>query len=139
MNKLLSVNNLSKVYYRGKNEIEAIKDISFELYEGEFVCIVGPSGCGKSTLLNILTSMDNLTSGNIKCDKSLKLGYMLQSDSMLPWRKVIDNSLLGLEIKSEKTKENIDYVKNLFKKYGLEEFMDKYPSELSGGMRQRVV
>ena len=139
MNKLLSINNLSKVYYRGKNEIEAIKDISFNLYEGEFVSIVGPSGCGKSTLLNILTNMDSLTKGEIKYDDNLKLGYMLQSDSMLPWKKVIDNALLGLEIKKEKNKENINYVKNLFKKYGLEEFIDKYPNELSGGMRQRVV
>lgn len=138
MNKLLSINNLSKVYYRGKNEIEAIKDISFNLYEGEFVSIVGPSGCGKSTLLNILTNMDYLTKGEIKYDDNLKLGYMLQSDSMLPWKKVIDNALLGLEIKKEKNKENINYVKNLFKKYGLEEFIDKYPNELSGGMRQRV-
>ena len=138
MNKLLSVNHLSKVYYNKKDEIEAIKDISFDLYEGEFVSIVGPSGCGKSTLLNILTNMDNLTKGRVKLKDDLKLGYMLQSDSMLSWRKVIDNALLGLEIKKEKTEENIEYVKDLFKKYGLLEFMDKYPHELSGGMRQRV-
>ena len=138
MNKLLSVNHLSKVYYNKKDEIEAIKDISFDLYEGEFVSIVGPSGCGKSTLLNILTNMDNLTKGRVELKDDLKLGYMLQSDSMLSWRKVIDNALLGLEIKKEKTEENIEYVKDLFKKYGLLEFMDKYPHELSGGMRQRV-
>ncbi len=138
MNKLLSVKNLNKVYYNKKDEIEAIKDISFDLYEGEFVSIVGPSGCGKSTLLNILTNMDNLTKGNIELKENLKLGYMLQSDSMLSWRKVIDNALLSLEIKKEKTEENIAYVKDLFKKYGLLEFMDKRPFELSGGMRQRV-
>ena len=138
MNKLLSVNHLSKVYYNKKDEIEAIKDISFDLYEGEFVSIVGPSGCGKSTLLNILTNMDNLTKGRVELKDDLKLGYMLQSDSMLSWRKVIDNALLGLEIKKEKTEENIEYVKDLFKKYGLAEFMDKHPHELSGGMRQRV-
>ena len=138
MNKLLSVNHLSKVYYNKKDEIEAIKDISFDLYEGEFVSIVGPSGCGKSTLLNILTNMDNLTKGRVELKDDLKLGYMLQSDSMLSWRKVIDNALLGLEIKNEKTEENIEYGKDLFKKYGLLEFMDKYPHELSGGMRQRV-
>ena len=138
MNKLLSVNHLSKVYYNKKDEIEAIKDISFDLYEGEFVSIVGPSGCGKSTLLNILTNMDNLTKGRVELKDDLKLGYMLQSDSMLSWRKVIDNALLGLEIKKEKTEENIEYVKDLFKKYGLLEFMDKYPHELSGGIRQRV-
>ena len=138
MNKLLNVKNLTKVYYNNKDEIEAIKDISFDLYEGEFVSIVGPSGCGKSTLLNILTNMDNKTSGDIKLKENLKLGYMLQSDSMLSWKKVIDNALLGLEIKKEKTEENIKYVKDLFKKYGLIEFMDKRPFELSGGMRERV-
>ena len=138
MNKLLNVKNLTKVYYNNKDEIEAIKDISFDLYEGEFVSIVGPSGCGKSTLLNILTNMDNKTSGDIKLKENLKLGYMLQSDSMLSWKKVIDNALLGLEIKNEKTEENIKYVKDLFKKYGLIEFMDKHPFELSGGMRERV-
>ncbi len=138
MNKLLSIKNLNKVYYSKKDEIEAIKDITFDLYEGEFVSIVGPSGCGKSTLLNILTNMDTKTKGTIELSTNLKLGYMLQSDSMLPWKKVIDNALLGLEIKKEKNEENIEYVESLFKKYGLADFLDKYPSELSGGMRQRV-
>ena len=138
MNKLLSIKNLNKVYYSKKDEIEAIKDITFDIYEGEFVSIVGPSGCGKSTLLNILTNMDTKTKGTIELNKNLKLGYMLQSDSMLPWRKVIDNALLGLEIKKEKNTENIQYVRGLFKKYGLSNFLEKCPNELSGGMRQRV-
>ena len=138
MNKLLSIKNLNKVYYSKKDEIEAIKDITFDIYEGEFVSIVGPSGCGKSTLLNILTNMDTKTKGTIELNKNLKLGYMLQSDSMLPWKKVIDNALLGLEIKKEKNTENIQYVRGLFKKYGLSNFLNKYPNELSGGMRQRV-
>ena len=138
MNKLLSIKNLNKVYYSKKDEIEAIKDISFDLYEGEFVSIVGPSGCGKSPLFNILNNMDNKTKGKIEFNETLKLGYMLQSDSMLPWKKVIDNALLGLEIKREKKEENIKYVKDLFKKYGLLDFMEKHPFELSGGMRQRV-
>ena len=138
MNKLLSVKNINKVYYNKKEETEAIKDISFDLYEGEFISIVGPSGCGKSTLLNILTGMDHLTKGTIDLKENLKLGYMLQSDSMLEWKKVIDNALLGLEIKREKTEENKNYVKGLFQKYGLSDFLDKYPKELSGGMRERV-
>ncbi len=137
MNKILSIKDLTKVYYSKKDEIEAIKDISFDIYKGEFVSIVGPSGCGKSTLLNILTNMDTKTSGNIILDKDVKLGYMLQSDSMLNWRTIMDNVTLGLEIKKKKTKENIEYVKGLLKTYGLEEFENKNPSELSGGMRQR--
>src|SRR5699024_3743297 len=105
MNKLLSIKNLSKVYYKGKMETEAIKDISFDIEEKEFVSIVGPSGCGKSTLLNILTNMDTLTKGSINLKENLKLGYMLQSDSMLEWLTVLDNALLGLDIKKIKTKE----------------------------------
>jgi len=138
MNKLITVNNLNKVYYSKSSIIEAIKDISFDLYEREFISIVGPSGCGKSTLLNILTDMDKKSHGTITFKENLKFGYMLQSDSLLSWKTVLDNSLLGLEIKHEKNKENIEYVISLLKNYGLYDFKDKYPHELSGGMRQRV-
>lgn len=138
-NKLLSIKDLKKVYYSKKEETEAIKDISFDIYEGEFVSIVGPSGCGKSTLLNILTDMDKQTKGKIEFSKEeTKLGYMLQSDSMLDWRSILENVLLGLEIRHEKTEKNKQYVIGLLKTYGLEEFIYKYPKELSGGMRQRV-
>ena len=138
-NKLLSVKNLSKVYYSGKSEVNAIDDITFDLYEGEFLSIVGPSGCGKSTMLNILTNMEYSTTGEIKFLKdNLKLGYMLQSDSLLSWRTVFDNACIGLEITHTKTKENIEYVNNLLNTYGLKDFKDKTPNELSGGMRQRV-
>lgn len=138
-NKLLSIKDLSKVYYSGKSEVNAIKDITFDLYEGEFVSIVGPSGCGKSTLLNILTNMDAKTTGKINFLKdNIKLGYMLQSDSLLSWRTVFDNACLGLEITHTKTKENMEYVNNLLNTYGLADFKDKTPNELSGGMRQRV-
>jgi len=138
-NKLLSIKNLSKVYYSGKSEVNAIDDITFDLYEGEFLSIVGPSGCGKSTMLNILTNMEYSTTGEIKFLKdNLKLGYMLQSDSLLSWRTVFDNACIGLEITHTKTKENIEYVNNLLNTYGLKDFKDKTPNELSGGMRQRV-
>lgn len=138
-NKLLSIKNLSKVYYSGKSEVNAIDDITFDLYEGEFLSIVGPSGCGKSTMLNILTNMEYSTTGEIKFLKdNLKLGYMLQSDSLLSWRTVFDNACMGLEITHTKTKENIEYVNNLLDTYGLKDFKDKTPNELSGGMRQRV-
>lgn len=138
-NKLLSITNLTKVYYSKYDEIEAIKDLSFDIYEGEFVSIVGPSGCGKSTLLNILTNMDTLTSGSITYAlPNTKLGYMLQSDSLLPWKTVLENTLLGIELTNTKNEENVSYVNHLLKTYGLEEFKNKYPKELSGGMRQRV-
>lgn len=139
MNKILNINHLQKVYYSKKDEITAIKDLSFDVFEGEFISIVGPSGCGKSTLLNILTNMEEKTNGEIKLlNGKITFGYMLQSDSLLSWRTIFDNACLGLEIKKCKTKENINYVKHLLETYGLKDFLNKYPSELSGGMRQRV-
>ena len=138
-NKLLTIKYFHKVYYSKNAEIEAIKNITFDLYEGEFISIVGPSGCGKSTFLNILTKMDNLTSGEIIfSNPNLKFGYMLQSDSLLPWKTVFENAILGLEIKKIKNNTNLNYVHKLLNTYGLKDFKDKYPHELSGGMRQRV-
>lgn len=138
MNKLLEIKNLSKNYNTKLGEIKAIDNISFDVYNQEFLCIIGSSGCGKSTLLNILADLDNFSSGKIIKNKDLKIGYMLQDDCLLPWLNILDNALLGLDIMNLKTKENINYVKGLLKKYGLEEFLEKYPNQLSGGMRQRV-
>ncbi len=138
MNDILVVNNLSKNYYTKAGEIAAIKDISFTLKENEFLCLVGPSGCGKSTLLNILADLDWATGGEILKSNDLKVGYMLQNDALFDWLTILDNACLGLDIAKVKTKENVEYVKGLLSKYGLEDFMYKYPYELSGGMRQRV-
>lgn len=136
MNNLIEIKNIKKNYHTLTGEIEAIKDISFNIKEGSFTAIVGPSGCGKSTLLNIIASLEDKTSGDIKCKNNLKIGYMLQEDALLPWLTVLDNALLGLKINHQE--ENKEYVKYLLKTYGLEKFMDKYPKELSGGMKQRV-
>jgi len=126
--QLLKIKNLKKVYYSKLDEIEAISDVSFDIFEGEFVSIVGPSGCGKSTLLNILTSMDTKTSGEIKLKDNIKLGYMLQSDSLLPWKNVIENATIGLDIKKLNTLENKNYVDYLLNTYGLGEFKNKKTS-----------
>lgn len=138
MNSILKATNLKKNYQTMQGEVEAIKDISFELFDQEVLCIVGSSGCGKSTLLNILTGIDKKTDGEIRIKDGLKLGYMLQSDSLFPWLTILENATLGLDIKKMKTKDNILFVKDLLIKYGLKDFLDKYPHELSGGMRQRV-
>lgn len=138
MNKLLEIKNLSKKYHTKNGEISAIDNISFDVYEKEFLCIIGSSGCGKSTLLNILANLDDLSSGKILKKENLNIGYMLQEDALMPWLNILDNALLGLEIRHEKTKENIAYAKELLEKYGLKDFLEKYPSQLSGGMRQRV-
>lgn len=136
MKKIMEVKNICKTYQSQNGEIEALKNISFDICEGEYISIIGPSGCGKSTLLSIISGLENKTSGEIYIDG--KIGYMLQKDNLLEWRTIYKNVLLGLEIQKENTPENRAYVKELLKKYGLYEFKDKYPTQLSGGMRQRV-
>jgi len=136
MNKLLNVKNLCKVYHTLDAEIVALEDISFSVSEGEFISIVGPSGCGKSTILSILSNLIPSSSGEIEL-KDSNLAYMLQEDCLLPFRTILDNCLIGLEVTGNLNDENIAYVKSLLNTYGLGEFMDKYPNNLSGGMRQR--
>ena len=136
MNNILEVKNICKTYQSKNGEIKALKNISFAIKQGEYISIIGPSGCGKSTLLSIIAGLENKTSGEIYIDG--KIGYMLQKDNLLEWRTIYKNVLLGLEIQKENTQENREYVKELLKKYGLYEFKDKYPAQLSGGMRQRV-
>ena len=135
---ILSVENLSKKYQDIDSEILALDNINFTLTDKEFISIIGPSGCGKSTLLSILSLIDKDYTGNVIYKNNLKVGYMLQTDSLFPWKNVLDNCLLGLKIKHLDNEENIEYVKELLRKYGLEDFMYKYPNNLSGGMRQRV-
>ena len=137
-NKLLSLKKINKHYFSTEYDFEAIKDISFDVYEDEFISIVGPSGCGKSTILSILADLENISSGNIINEKNITFGYMLQDDSLLPWKNVLDNCLLGLKLKKKLNEENKKYVLELLDKYGLSKFRDKYPLSLSGGMKQRV-
>jgi len=140
----IEVKDISKKYQGKESEILALKNVNFEIQEGEFVSIIGPSGCGKSTLLSIIAGLEDKSGGEIYIENekvvgiSDKIGYMLQRDCLLEWKTIFDNTVLGLQIKKELTKENIEYVESLLKKYGLYEFKNKYPSELSGGMRQRA-
>lgn len=144
LKEILKIENISKKYQAKNGEITALKNINLEVYEGELLSIIGPSGCGKSTLLSIIAGLEEKTSGNLYIDGektigiSHKIGYMLQKDSLLEWRSIYKNVLLGLEIRKQLTKDNIAYVEELLKKYNLYEFKEKYPSQLSGGMRQRV-
>ncbi len=144
MRELLKIKNISKMYQAKNGEIEALKDINFTVDNGEFVSMIGPSGCGKSTLLSIIAGLEEKTSGKLYIDGeesngiTSKIGYMLQKDSLLEWRSIYKNVIFGLEIKKINTPENRKYVEELLKKYHLYEFKDKYPSQLSGGMRQRV-
>ena len=138
MNNIVEIKNISKDFYSKNKITTAIKDISLDVKDGEFVAIVGPSGCGKSTLLNILCNLDKPTSGQIILGNNAKIGYMLQQDCLFPWLTIFDNCCIGLKIENKLTKENKEYVKNLLYTYGLKDFINSYPNSLSGGMRQRV-
>lgn len=139
MNDLLIIENLSKSYNSLSGEVKTIDNLSLKVKEGEFVSIVGPSGCGKSTLLNILAGLDMDYDGKYSFKNNIKVGYMLQEDSLFPWLSVYENAVIGLKIQDKCNKDNILYVKSLLNKYGLSEFMNKKINSLSGGMKQRVV
>ena len=131
--------------YQAKNgEVTALEDISFTMDKGEFLSIVGPSGCGKSTLLSIIAGLLRPTSGDIFVNGekiegiSEHIGYMLQKDNLLDWRTIYSNVLFGLEVRHQLSEETRARADRLLKTYGLYEFKDKYPSQLSGGMRQRA-
>ena len=139
MKPILKINRLKKVYHDIDGEVTAIDDISLDVYEKELLSIVGPSGCGKTSLLSILSKLEDKSGGTISFEKDkIVMGYMLQKDALFPWRTILENCLIGLEINHtlcDKTKKRVI---DLLNTYGLGEFINKYPSSLSGGMRQRV-
>lgn len=144
MDNIIKVQNVSLIYHSKKFETLALKDLSFEIKQGEFVSIVGPSGCGKTTILSLISGLLKPTTGEILVEglppskKNLKCGYMFQKDNLYPWRSIERNLYVGLEIQHKNTTQNRQYALELLKKYGLENFKNKRPDELSGGMRQRV-
>lgn len=140
----VKIENISKCYHTPDGEICALRNISLEAREGEFIGIVGPSGCGKSTLLSIIAGLLKPSGGSIFIfgeplrGVNPKIGYMLQRDSLFEWRTIYKNTVLGLEIQNQLTPNRIRDVDNLLAKYGLSSFRDHKPSQLSGGMRQRA-
>ena len=141
---VLSVEGIRKTYQTPVGETVAIQDISFSMEQGEFFSLVGPSGCGKSTLLSIIAGTLTPTAGRVLVGgvpvtgPSPRIGYMLQQDNLLEWRTVRQNVLFGLEIRRQMTPETRQRAETLLETYGLREFADSRPSQLSGGMRQRV-
>ncbi len=134
MSCYLSFKNVDKSFYMIKEETKVLENINFEVNKGEIVAIVGPSGCGKSTILNLICNLIKPDSGEIIING--KIGYMFQKDQLFDWRTVYKNITLGPEI--AKVKIDQESIDNMLKKYGLYEFKDYYPKQLSGGMRQRV-
>lgn len=144
MNTKIEIKHLSKSFVHNKERLEVIKDISLVLYENQFISLIGPSGCGKSTLLRILAGLEDNYSGEIsvcgqKFSKALsEFCYMPQKDMLMPWRTVYKNIILPLEIDKRLTDSKTSEVANLIKEFGLEGFENYYPSEISGGMKQRA-
>lgn len=138
MDTMIQLKNISFSYHRQDGEIKALSDISFTVKKGEFVSIVGPSGCGKSTILSILAGLQEKESGDLQINFSVKFGYMFQQDLLLPYLTLWKNVCLGPSIHHQLTDEVCKYIENLLNKYGLSNFCNKYPSQLSGGMRQRA-
>lgn len=136
MGKIVEVNDLTKTFYTKDGEVNVLRHINFYVNEGEIFSLLGPSGSGKSTILNILTELLKPTRGSIAVNGTI--GYMFQRDNLLDWRTIMDNITIGLEILKMKDKSSLERIERLLKMYGLWDFRNMYPKELSGGMRQRV-
>ncbi|MEW6188601.1 MAG: ABC transporter ATP-binding protein [Actinomycetota bacterium] len=141
---LLEVKNISKSFFEDSKKIAVIEDITFDVLEGEFVCVVGPSGCGKSTLLRMIAGIDKPTTGKILYrgkpiqNAHLRVALVFQSFALLPWLTVMQNVCLGFEARGVPPEQRVKRAEKYIDKVGLEGFEEAYPRELSGGMKQRV-
>ncbi|HMT05578.1 MAG: ABC transporter ATP-binding protein [Solirubrobacterales bacterium] len=142
----LRIEGLSKTYRGtgGGENVTALKDVGIEIGAGEFVSIVGPSGCGKSTLFNIIAGLIRPSGGKVLLDGRQpdellgSVGYMPQRDCLMPWRTVLDNTTLGLELNGVRKKEAHKQALAEFERFGLSGFEKHWPAKLSGGMKQRA-
>lgn len=139
---MLSVLKVSKTYPRPHSGegIRALREVTFSVEDGSVVVVVGPSGCGKTTLLNIIAGLDQSFEGEIRHQSvhQVRVGYMFQTPSLIPWRTVWDNIVIGCEIEHLPESEYRGQALTLLERYGLEEFAKSYPATLSQGMQQRV-
>lgn len=144
MEYVLEIKDLSHSYHNTEGETPALEHLSFSLKKGEFISIVGPSGCGKSTLLSIISGLivpeigEIIVNGKALKESTTNIGYMLQKDHLFEWRTIYNNVILGLEIQHMLTARTKQKAHELLEQYGLEQFSNAKPSELSGGMRQRA-
>ncbi|RGX12635.1 ABC transporter ATP-binding protein [Paraclostridium sordellii] len=148
---MLDIISLNKIYGRGENKVQALKDINLSIEKGKFTAIIGPSGSGKSTLLNCIAGLDNISSGKVLLEgkdistlsdnglsklRSEEFGFIFQSFNLIPVINVYENIILPISIDDKKVdKEHID---NIIDKLGLKDKINKFPNELSGGQQQRV-
>ena len=140
---MIDLRQAGLTYQSPDGEVEALRDVSFSVEEGEFISIVGPSGCGKSTLLSLIAGLERPTAGSVLLDgepvtdTSPKIGFMPQSDQLFGWRTIWSNVMLGPELLGQNTPERQARIRTLLERYGLEAFAGSLPAQLSGGMRQR--
>ncbi len=143
MKKFLEIHNITKIF-EGKTPTTALKNISLQINEGEFITFLGPSGCGKSTLLRIIAGLETITIGEITLEgkalgePSAERGMVFQSYTLFPWLNVRDNILFGLKQKKMPKRQQDEIANFYLEKIGLMKFQDHYPKQLSGGMQQRV-
>ena len=140
----LSVRGVSKSFYKKGAETEVLRDIAFDVAPGEFVSVVGASGCGKSTLLRIIDGLIRPSAGEVRIDGHAveapgpDRGFVFQHDSLFPWRTLVDNAALGVELQGASRRVARDAARKLLELVGLARFEEFFPHELSGGMRQRA-
>jgi NitT/TauT family transport system ATP-binding protein len=141
----LVLEHVCKAFLGGRTPVQALEDISFEVSEGEFLCIVGPSGCGKSTLLSIIAGLEQPDSGQVLMDGKPIAGagrerlVLVQEPSLFPWLSALGNVMFGLKLKPNLSRRECREVAEFYLRLvGLEKFMHAYIHELSGGMKQRV-
>jgi len=136
--------NVHKDFFSKTDVLRVLEDINITVISGEFVSIIGPSGCGKSTILDVLTGIVPDYDGSVNVDgiplekSNKRMGYMQQKDLLMPWRTLMDNVLLPLEIQGENIQESKKRIVDMLPIFGLDGFEESYPHELSGGMRQRA-
>lgn len=133
----LKFTDVTYTYHTLSGETKAVENLSFSVDEGQFVSVIGPSGCGKTTILSLAAGLIAPSSGSVERGGG-EFGYMLQTDALFPWRTVEQNIFLPLEVKKKNTQKMRKNALGLAEKYGLKDFLKKSPSQLSGGMRQRV-
>ena len=140
----LEVRSISKMFRRNGKAIHALDATSMAVNRGRFVSIIGPSGCGKSTLFNVIAGLAKPSTGDVLADGASIIGrpgyvgYMLQKGLLLPWRTILDNIILGMEVRDVPKARAVARAMPLIERYGLGGFEQHYPHELSGGMRQRA-
>lgn len=144
MSSVVELRNLDLVYVTDREAVLALEGMNLTVHPGEFISLVGPSGCGKTTLLSVMAGLlapsrgEVLIHGKPVAGPTPEVGYMLQQDYLFPWRTILGNAVLGLELTGRLTEESRETVRALLEEMGLGDTADLYPHQLSGGMRQRV-